>query len=371
MGKHLPFLPIPKLSKSIATFLICFAQCFYINLPIGGATIAGIAIFFKPPKHQKQSSTGLRERFNQFDPLGTILFMPAIVCLLLALQWGGSKYHWGSGRIISLLVLFGILITGFVVVQFWRGENATVPVRIAKQRSIATSSWFVFCLAASFFIGMYYLPIYFQAIKGASATKSGIMVLPMILSLVIVSILAGAGVTTLGYYAPFMIASSCIMAVGVGLISTWSTDTNHEMWIGCQVLYGIGVGIGMQQALIAAQTVLPFSDVAVGTSIIIFVQTLGGALFISVAQSIFTNRLMSNLVADVPAISPQLVLKIGATNLKNAVDPSVIAAVLQAYSSAITQTFYVAVAMATLSIFGAIGVEWKSVKGKKLDPVAA
>lgn len=146
-----------------------------------------------------------------------------------------------------LFIIFGILIVGFIFVQFRQGDNATIPVRIFKQRSIASASWFVFCLGGSFFVLIYYVPIWFQAIKGVTATKSGIMILPMILSLVIVSILSGGAVTVLGYYAPFMIISSVLMAVGVGLMTTWTTHTNHSMWIGYQVIYGLGVGCGMQQ----------------------------------------------------------------------------------------------------------------------------
>lgn len=121
----------------------------------------------------------------------------------------------------------------------------------------------------------------------------------------------------------------------------------------------------------AAQTVLPLDDVPIGTTVIIFVQTLGGALFISVAQNIFTNRLIENLIADVPSLNPEIVLHSGATNLRDAVDPASLAGVLRAYNSAITQTFYVSLAMAAFSIIGSALIEWKSVKGKKMEMVAA
>ncbi|KAL8745298.1 MAG: hypothetical protein Q9190_002556 [Brigantiaea leucoxantha] len=350
---------------------VSWRWCFYINLPLGAVTIVGIAIFFKSPTRQKEASIGFRRRFEQFDPIGTVCFIPAIVCLLLALQWGGSKYHWGNARVIALLVLAGILLVGFIVVQFWKGENATIPVRILKQRTMAFSSWFAFALGGSFFVLIYYVPIWFQAIKGVTATKSGIMVLPMILGLVLVSLVAGVGVTVTGYYTPFMIGSSVLMSIGVGLMSTWKTDTNHSMWIGYQAIYGFGVGMGMQQSIIAAQTVLHLDDIPTGTATIMFIQTLGGALFIAIGQNIFTNRLITNLVTDVPSLNPGIVLNVGATSLRNAVDDSLLPAVLKAYNSALVQTYYVSVAIAALSIFGSIGVEWKSVKGKKIESVAA
>ncbi|KAI4089188.1 MAG: hypothetical protein LQ344_005568 [Seirophora lacunosa] len=349
---------------------VSWRWCFYINLPLGAVTVAGIAVFFKSPKREKQASIGFQARFRQFDPIGTTLFIPAIVCLLLALQWGGTEYAWSNGRVIALFVVFGLLIIVFTFVQFRQGENATLPIRIVKQRSIAAAAWFIFCLGGSFFILIYFVPIWFQAIKGVSATKSGIMVLPMILALVLISVFSGIGVTVLGFYSSFMIISSVLMAIGVGLMSTWTTSTHHSHWIGYQAIYGLGVGFGMQQPLIAAQTVLPLDDVPIGTTIIIFVQTLGGALFISVAQNIFTNQLMKNLIKSV-SIDPQLVLHVGATNLRKAVDPALLPGVLTAYNSAITQTFYVSMAMAAFSILGSALIEWKSVKGKKLETVAA
>lgn len=275
------------------------------------------------------------------------------------------------GKIIALFVIFGILTIVFIAVQFWKKDNATVPPRIVSQRSMAFSTWFVMCLGGSFFSILYYVPIWFQAVKGATATESGIRNLPMILSLVILSLVAGGAVTTLGYYTPWMIASSVFMAIGVGLMSTWKVDTGHAKWIGYQIIYGAGVGFGMQQALITAQTVLDLVDVPVGTSLIMFMQILGGALFISVAQNIFTNRLSSNLVTHVPGLDPDIVLKTGATSLKNNVDASRLPEVLIAYNDALTQTFYVSLALAALSIFGSIGIEWKSVKGKKIEPMMA
>ena len=236
---------------------------------------------------------------------------------------------------------------------------------------MAFSTWFVVCLGGSFFGILYYIPIWFQAIKGTTATESGIRNLPMILGLVLMSILSGGAVTVLGYYTPWMIASSVLMSIGVGLLSTLEVDSGHAKWIGYQIIYGFGVGFGMQQAIIAAQTVLKLDDVPVGTSLIIFMQTLGGALFISVAQNIFTNRLVSNLLEKVPTLDPSIVLKTGATSLKGAVNAALLPDVLLAYNDALTQTFYVSLAVAALSIFGAAGIEWKSVKGKKIESVMA
>ncbi|KAA6416126.1 MAG: MFS general substrate transporter [Lasallia pustulata] len=350
---------------------VSWRWCFYINLPIGAVTFFVIALFFKSPVRKNETSNGWQERTKQLDPIGTTFFIPAIVCLLLALQWGGSKYPWKDARVIALFVLFGIFIIIFVAIQFWQQDNATVPPRILKQRSMAAACWFGLANGGAFFIFVYYLPIWFQAIKGTTATESGIRNLPMIMGLVIMSVLAGFLVTKIGYYTPFIIAASVFTAVGAGLLTTLKVDSGHAAWIGYQVIFGFGMGFGMQQTLIAAQTVLHIDDVPVGTSVVMFVQTLGGALFISVAQNIFTNRLLSNLAARVPHLNPKIVLDTGATSLAKAIGNQDLAQVLLAYNSALVQTWYLAVALASLTIFGALAMEWKSVKGKKIETVAA
>lgn len=110
-----------------------------------------------------------------------------------------GNLQWKSARIIVLFVLFGLLISIFVGIQFWRGDLATVPPRLIKKRSIWSASWFSFCLGASFFIMVYFLPVWFQAVQGVSAVDSGIRNLPMVLGLVFVSIISGVGVSLLGY----------------------------------------------------------------------------------------------------------------------------------------------------------------------------
>lgn len=92
------------------------------------------------------------------DLEGTAIFVPGIVCALLALQWGGSKYPWSNPRIIVLFVLFGVLIAAFIAIQFYKGDRATVPPRIIRQRSIGASAFFIACLGGSFFAIIYYIP---------------------------------------------------------------------------------------------------------------------------------------------------------------------------------------------------------------------
>ncbi|CRG91957.1 Putative HC-toxin efflux carrier TOXA [Talaromyces islandicus] len=351
---------------------VSWRWCFYINLPFGAVTGIFIIIFFQLPNKKTGSSMTFWEQLQMMDLEGTGLFIPGVICLLLALQWGGTTYAWSNGRIIALFILFGVLIIGFIAIQIWKQDRATVPPRIFKNRNVWGSAIFAAALGAAFFVMVYYIPIWFQAIKGVSAVKSGIMNLPMILGLVIISMTSGGLVTVIGYYTPFMIASAVLSSIGAGLLTTFKVDTGHPQWIGYQFIFGAGIGFGMQQTMVAVQACLEGPDVAIGTAIIVFSQTLGGALFIAVAQNIFQNQLVSNVAAaHIQGLNPALVLATGATELKNVFPDKVLPAVLTAYNNALDHTFYVSTGTACVTLIGALCIEWKSVKGKKIEMAPA
>jgi hypothetical protein len=355
----------------VFTDKVTWRWCFWINLPVGAITIIGIAVFFPDPKREITNDDTWRQRINRFDPFGTAVFMPAIICLLLALQWGGTTYAWSSWRIIFLLVLFGVLIAVFLFIQSKQQEFGTVPPRIFFKQSVWASSLFSFCLGAAFLGSVYYLPIWFQAVKGASAVESGIMNLPMLISVVVMSVFAGAAVTIWGYYTPFMLVAVVFTTIGYGLLTTFTPSTASPKWIGYQILAGVGIGLGMQQPLMAVQTVLDISDVPTGTAIIVFAQTLGGALFVSIAQNVFTNKLVEYVAEYAPGFGdPLAILMIGATSVQKLPPGEVLEGVTRAYNDSLTKTFVVFTALSGLAIVGAVFTEWKSVKGKKVDMIA-
>ncbi|PPR04985.1 hypothetical protein CVT24_010449 [Panaeolus cyanescens] len=348
----------------VFTDKVTWRWCFYINLPVGGVAALFILIFFREPKLEKRESLGLMHRLRTFDPIGTALFIPCVVCLLLALQWGGANFAWNDGRIIALFVLFGVLLIAFVGVQIWMDEQATVPPRIFKNRSIWSGALFSATLMGSFFTLLFYLPIWFQAIKGESAVRSGIRILPFIISSVVSAIISGGIVSYTGYYTPFMIIASICIAISCGLLTTLEPDTSQARYIGYQFFAGFGGGLGIQQSALAAQNVLDMVDVPVGVVVIVFAQSIGGALAISVANNLFVSRLIKGLGEFAPSLNSQEVIRLGPTNLKAHVAVDALPGVLKAYNAAVVDALFVSVFTACLSIVGAGFMEWKTLKRK-------
>lgn len=133
--------------------------CFYMNLPIGGAAFACLFFFLTSPKKPKQQLP-LKDHIMRLDPLGTFFFIPCMVCLVLALQWGGSTYEWDNWRLIVLWVIFGVTAACFGVVQVKMPKSASLPVRVITQRTMLVGAWYMILLSGAMFLCIYYLPLW-------------------------------------------------------------------------------------------------------------------------------------------------------------------------------------------------------------------
>lgn len=352
----------PLLGGAFTGSKLTWRWCFYINLPLGAITIIVVVLLLKLEEAKPKLPTW-KQTFLHLDPLGTVLFLPAITCLLLALEWGAAEYSWSSPRLIALLVVFAVLFVSFILWQYFtRNTTATVPARILVQRSVAFGGASQFCVGSTMLTVSIYIPLWFQAIKEVSAMQSGINTIPLVLSVVVGSIMSGGLVQRLGYYTPFMILGSCLMSIGTGLLTTWNTNTSSSMWIGYQVILGFGVGCTMQHPNLAVQVVLPKHDVPIGTAVLSLCQTLGGAVFAAVGQNLYIDKFSSGL-ERIGGLDPGRILEAGATDLTNAVPPALRPRVLLAYNDALTKgTFFAALIVACLAFPAALGMEWRSVK---------
>ncbi|KAJ6095337.1 MFS general substrate transporter [Penicillium sp. IBT 16267x] len=315
--------------------------CFYINLPVGGKTVLAVVFCYRDPPTSRNQGTPTREKLHSLDLMGVALFISAICCLVLALQWAGSKYAWKSARIITLFILSVVLLSFWTYVQFRKQEKATIPPRLIAQRNVWAATAYAALLSGAIYGMAYYFPIWLQFVKGASPTKSGIMNMPMIIAITVFSLLAGVPVSGIGYYTPVMAIGSILLTIGCGMCATLQPTSGHPKWIGYQALIGMGAGLGYNLPLIAVQTAQTSEDIATATAIIIFGQNLSSTLFIAAAQNVFQSLLSLRMKNLGSSIDPQKVVAMGAADLSKDIPSDVLPLLKLAFNDAVSGTFYV------------------------------
>lgn len=218
----------------ILTTKVSWRWCFWINVPIGCTALVVLLIVLPASKPPEEVQRTLRQKVWAFDPIGNLVLAPGLICLLLALQWGGAKYRWSDPKLIALLTIGCVLLVLFIAVQFFQ-ENGTIPPRIMRQRSIVAGVIVNLGLGATLIIPTFYLPIWFQAIKGTTAVAAGIRLLPLFLGTVTAVIGTGIAISKLGYYTPWLIVGCMIRVVAGGLLTTLKVESRTGEWIGYQV----------------------------------------------------------------------------------------------------------------------------------------
>ncbi|KAJ5982619.1 Major facilitator superfamily domain general substrate transporter, partial [Penicillium sp. IBT 35674x] len=342
--------------------------CFYINLPIGGI-VAIMLVLTRIPDTDKTRELSLWQTiWTKLDLIGFALFAPATIQLLLALDYGGNKFPWNSATVIGLFCGAGGTFIAFLIWEYFKGHEAMLPLSFVKQRKVWSSCLFALFFFATLQIVVYYLPIYFQAIKGASPMMSGVDLLPNILSQLIGTLLSGVLVTKLGYYLPFCVAATVFATIGHGLLSMLSPSSSTGRWIGYQIIVGFGRGLGLQMPFVAIQNTLPPEMVSISMSLLTFTQTLGGAVMLTFAETIFSNSLRSLISKYAKGVSPEVIAEAGATKIRAVItDPEKLAGVLVAYNKSIDRVFYLMIACSSVGFLFAWGMGWKDIR-KKQEP---
>ena len=202
------------------------------------------------------------------DPVGIVLVMGGIISYTLALQYGGVAEAWNSSHVIGLLVGFVAIFFVFIGWEYYQGERATITPRLFKQRHVWASSFTAIFLAGSYFLIIYYLPIYFQSIDGVDPTQSGVRNLPLIIAVTIATIASGASISQTGMATPVMVGGAAVATIATGLIYTLDIGSSSGKWIGYQVLAGLGYGVAFQVPMILAQALSKPEDLAATTAIV-------------------------------------------------------------------------------------------------------
>ncbi|KUJ06981.1 MFS general substrate transporter [Mollisia scopiformis] len=341
--------------------------CFFINLPCGAVVVGILCLIRIPDNTAKTALKGTKlQILHSFDIPGFLLFAPSAIMCLLALQWGGTKYAWNSATIIGLFCGSGV---NFILFLLWEGrvgDRAMIPFSMLRQRTVWVSCLFMFFFYSGMMMWAYYLPIYFQTVRDATPTLSGIYMLPLIGTQIFGAMLSGVLISRIGYYLPWAVAAGALTSIASGLMSTFKADTSTAKWVGYMLLGGFGRGIGMQTPLVAVQNSIKKEQTSTAMAILVFTQTFGGSLFLSFADTDLTTNLKDGLKKFAPGVDVEAVLKAGATGFRSVVPAASVEGVILAYDHAINYVFYITIGTSIATFFLAWGMGWKSVKKAKV-----
>ncbi|KDQ12822.1 hypothetical protein BOTBODRAFT_189074 [Botryobasidium botryosum FD-172 SS1] len=297
---------------------VSWRWCFYINLPLSVPTFAAILFYVKakPPPGlagKKSPSSEVIEsshtlmgsivlsinnffrKMAKLDWLGATLVLGFTTCLVLALQWGGNTKPWNSGDVIATFVVFGVLLVLFILWQFYKGDRALLPLHLFNSMTVVGCCICAFFTRMAFFMAIYYLPLYFQAVKGHSALKSGIDLIPLVLALVFTSAIGGMLVSKTGRFWHLLFFGPLVGAVCYGVFFSINEYTSWGKLIGLQIGVGIGIGCTLQNTVVAVQATVRKDMIPQSSALVTFSQFIGGVLGIAIAGTIFQNKLASGL----------------------------------------------------------------------------
>ncbi|KAF3769428.1 MFS general substrate transporter [Cryphonectria parasitica EP155] len=341
--------------------------CFYINLPCA-AVIWGFLLVVQIPGF-RVSGDGMQplsQILKKLDIIGFLLFTPTIVMFILALQWGGTTYSWHSATIIGLFCgAFGNLVL-FLAWEYRVGDEAMIPLSMVRRRIIWSSCLNIACFTGCAFTTTYYFPVYFQSVRNATPLQSGVDMLPQVITNMIVTIFTGGLVGRVGYYLPFAIASGLFTSVGTGLITTITPTTSKGRRIGFQIIQGF-MGLGFQIPILAVSNGVRKEEVSIGSALVVFSQNMSGAVFLSLAEVIFSSELRNFLSMYAPSANASAVIAAGASaaGVKSSVPAALLPAVRLAYSNTFDHVMYLATGAACGAFLFSLGMGWRSINTKK------
>lgn len=363
------------------TSSLSWRWCFYLN--VIGSILPAITtlVIFKSPSGRITHGVSHVQRLKQIDFAGMVLFAAGLLTLLLSIQWGGDTYSWSNDRIIALLTISPIFFVVFLLVQVKKQDFAMLPLRLLKQRSILFGALFSLALQAVNGIVSYYvrsplhrrsypsthsqfsqLSLWFQVVRSATPLQSGLMLLPMVISILLASVISGYAITYIGYYVIFMIPAGLITLAGAIMTTYFEKDTPATFWIPALALLGFGIGLGISGPFLAVQAILPEKDTSVGLAIMSFSQEFGIALSLGIAQCLFLNKLKESIEAITPYLDPESVINAGATSLVGTGLEKYASLIAEEYSKGLRVTFVFGAGMAGVVFVMACCMEVRSVK---------
>jgi EmrB/QacA subfamily drug resistance transporter len=264
---------------------------FYVNVPVGIVALVVVGAVLPELAGRKA---------HRLDLEGAALLIVWAGLLTLGLTWGGTTYPWGSGKIISILVV-GVVALAFFFLQERRAVEPIIPPHLFRNSTFTCAAIIGFLVACAMFGAIFYLPVFLQVVQGASATSSGLRLLPLMGGLLVASIGSGRVISKIGRYRAFPVAGTALIAVGMWLLSRISATTSYASVSVGMVVLGVGLGLVMPVLVLAVQNAVDHRDMGAATAATTFFRSIGGSFGIAIFGAIFINRLTYWLRKDMPA----------------------------------------------------------------------
>ncbi|KAK5116980.1 hypothetical protein LTR62_006701 [Meristemomyces frigidus] len=334
--------------------LLSVAGPLIVNFPIGALSLAIIVVFFTVPAHAKPTKAIMREVFLSADIGGTIILLTALACFLLAMQWGGTSKAWSSASVVATFVLAAALGIAFEVLEWRLGERAAINGRLLKNKTIAWQMAFQGLVSGTFFVLLYYLPIYFQSVKGVLTSESGIRNIPMMIGSSLFAIVTDILISIAGEYQASMVVGNALICIASDLIYTLDVVSQSGEWIGYQVIAGIGMGLSLQIGIIVSQGVVEPQDMSEASAMALFFQLFSGAIAVSVAQVLFANKLLKSLTHTLGHSKAVETVAAGATGLRRILAGADLDAAIHSYKVGLRNAYMLSIVLAGLGV--AVGV---------------
>ncbi|MEU4553280.1 MDR family MFS transporter [Micromonospora violae] len=272
------------LAGGFITDHLSWRWAFYVNLPLGGIALLVLITTMHLPKYRTE---------HRIDWLGAGLLSVGITAIVLITTWGGNEYDWTSPQILGLAVLAVLALVVFALVER-RVQEPILPLALFANRNFALISVIGFLLGFAMFGAMNFLPLYQQTVQGASATNSGLLLLPLMFGMLVVSLVIGRAITRNGRYRAYPIIGGVVMTGGMALLSMLDTDTSKLMSSLYMIVLGVGMGFLMQTSMLIAQNSVEQKDLGAASGAATFFRSIGGSFGISLFGAIFANRLASS-----------------------------------------------------------------------------
>ncbi|MFJ9848760.1 MDR family MFS transporter [Streptomyces sp. NPDC101150] len=259
---------------------------FYINLPLGAIALAMVTAVLHLPKKRAR---------GRIDYLGSALLTIGITALVLITTWGGTEYDWLSGQIVGLGAIGVVALVAFVFVER-KVSEPVLPLHIFRNGNFSLITVISFLVGFVMFGSMTFLPLFQQSVQGASATNSGLLLLPLMGGLLVVSLIAGRVTTQTGKYKIFVVGGGALLTAGLALLSLMDTETTRLTSSLYMIVLGAGMGFLMQTTMLVAQNSVEMKDLGVGSSSATLFRTIGGSFGVAILGAIFTNQVTATMV---------------------------------------------------------------------------